>query len=223
MASDESPPGLIRTDAAGAIYEDIYCLICGYNLRGLAGDPVRCPECGNLNDLGTAAIPAEIIHLGMRNMETSPTMCAGCAFALVVFVSPFLFVAHLAYPCILMIAIPSLLGWIPFYFRMKRIYENRPGWRSILRDFHLATFCCSAGVPLLWLTVIFGVRQRNPTVGYWSFGMLLVTVALFVLGLRIYRSAQCRMVTMQREAAVRMAREFMRRKNTLELSRQASE
>lgn len=28
---------------------DRYCRLCGYNLRGLSGDSVRCPECGKLN------------------------------------------------------------------------------------------------------------------------------------------------------------------------------
>jgi hypothetical protein len=70
MTSDESPLDPIRTDASGAIDQDLYCLTCGYNLRGLSGDPLRCPECGNPNDLGTAAIPAEMIRRAMRGMET---------------------------------------------------------------------------------------------------------------------------------------------------------
>ncbi|MDO8628955.1 MAG: hypothetical protein Q7R41_00540 [Phycisphaerales bacterium] len=217
MTSDESPPGLIRTDASGAIDQDLYCLTCGYNLRGLSGDPVRCPECGSPNDLGTAAIPAEMIHRAMRNMETAPTICAGCAFALVVFASPFLMVAYRAYPCILVIAVPSLLGWIPFYFRMKRIYENRPGWRSILRDFHIATFLCAAGVPILWLMVLLSNRLVNPIHGNLWLTAVVTAAAMFMLGLRIYRGAQHRMVTMQRDAAVRIAREILRRQTTHEL------
>jgi hypothetical protein len=217
MTSDESPPGLVRTDAAGAIDQDLYCLTCGYNLRGLSGDPVRCPECGNPNDLGAAAIPADMIRSAMRRMETAPTTCAGCAFALVVFASPFLIITYHLYPCVLMIAIPALLGWIPFYFRMKRIYENRPGWRSILRDFHIATFLCAAGVPILWLMVLLANRLANPIRGTLALAAVVAAAALFVLGLRIYRAAQRRIVTMQRDAAVRIAREMLRRQTTLEL------
>lgn len=44
MAAPSSPSGPeIDTDA--------YCRRCTYNLRGLSGDPVRCPECGQLNTL----------------------------------------------------------------------------------------------------------------------------------------------------------------------------
>jgi hypothetical protein len=223
MTSDESPLDPIRTDVAGAIDQDLYCLTCGYNLRGLSGDPVRCPECGNPNDLGTAAIPAEMIGRAMRGMETAPTVCAGCAFALVVFASPLLMITYRLYPCILMIAVPSLLGWFPFYFRMKRVYENRPGWRSILRDFHIATFLCTAGVPILWLMVLLSSRLANPIHVTLAPAAVVTAVALFVLGLRIYRRAQHRMVTMQRDAAVRIAREALRRQTTLELIGRARE
>jgi hypothetical protein len=152
-----------------------------------------------------------------RYLETAPTTCAGCAFALFVFVSPFLMVAYRFYPCIFVIAVPSLLVWIPFYFRMKRIYENRPGWRSILRDFHIATFLCAAGVPIFWLMVLLSNRWANSIHGTLALAAVVTAAVLFVLGLRIYRGAQRRMVTMQRDAAVRMAREILRRQTTLEL------
>lgn len=36
-----------RLDPTSEIDFDLFCLTCGYNLRGLRGDPVRCPECGD--------------------------------------------------------------------------------------------------------------------------------------------------------------------------------
>lgn len=30
---------------------DARCMRCGYNLRGLSGDPIGCPECGFMNEL----------------------------------------------------------------------------------------------------------------------------------------------------------------------------
>ena len=54
---------------------DLYCLSCGYNLRGLSGDPINCPECGSLNPVGDVEIPAPIIAEQLRKMETSPAIC----------------------------------------------------------------------------------------------------------------------------------------------------
>ncbi|MHC4235736.1 MAG: hypothetical protein ACYSUQ_11520, partial [Planctomycetota bacterium] len=40
-----------------AAQEDLYCLECGYNLRGIAGDPRRCPECWYANSVADMRIP----------------------------------------------------------------------------------------------------------------------------------------------------------------------
>ena len=70
-----SEPTEPQTDAA-AIDTDLYCVECGYNLRGLSGDPVRCPECGYHNPLGDVKIPAEIITRQLREMESPLATCA---------------------------------------------------------------------------------------------------------------------------------------------------
>ncbi|MFA9476765.1 hypothetical protein ACERK3_00525 [Phycisphaerales bacterium AB-hyl4] len=38
-------------DAHWLLHGDLPCLGCQYNLRGLVGPTVKCPECGHLNDL----------------------------------------------------------------------------------------------------------------------------------------------------------------------------
>ncbi len=43
-APEQTGTGVPPTLAA-----DVPCSACGYNLRGLAGDAIRCPECGTLN------------------------------------------------------------------------------------------------------------------------------------------------------------------------------
>ncbi|MHC4443198.1 MAG: hypothetical protein ACYTF1_09325 [Planctomycetota bacterium] len=58
---------------------DLYCLQCGYNLRGHTGDPRRCPECGSLNPVGDLVLPAPLIKAQLRRMETAPTLCVGAS------------------------------------------------------------------------------------------------------------------------------------------------
>ena len=45
MATEATP------DAVEAIQRDLACPACGYNLRGLTGDVIPCPECGTDVDI----------------------------------------------------------------------------------------------------------------------------------------------------------------------------
>ena len=67
------------SDPTPVIDEDLYCLTCSYNLRGLSGDPVRCPECGNLNPLGGAELPPDLIAKQLKRLEGE---LGGCFVAL---------------------------------------------------------------------------------------------------------------------------------------------
>src|SRR5262245_4320370 len=69
---------------------DVYCLSCGYNLRGLSGDPCRCPECAHLNPIGDLLVPAGVISRYLRALETWPAVGAGAA----------------------LLGLPALAGWI---------------------------------------------------------------------------------------------------------------
>ena len=50
-----SGPGQVPADL------DLFCLGCGYNLRGLCGDPRCCPECGTNNRVSDLTIPSHVI------------------------------------------------------------------------------------------------------------------------------------------------------------------
>ncbi|MGH8629186.1 MAG: hypothetical protein ACREU7_00270 [Burkholderiales bacterium] len=49
---------------------DLFCLRCGYNLRGLAGDPVRCPECSYANRRSDLAEEGTPLRKRLRKIET---------------------------------------------------------------------------------------------------------------------------------------------------------
>ena len=209
------PPGsdskaAVATDAAGTIEEDIYCLTCGYNLRGLSGDPVRCPECGEHNNLGIAALPATLIRAAHRQMETLPTLCVAQVIG---FLLALLFVAIVDWPGRL---IPILVGggfigaWFLIRWRMRRSFDGRPGWGRILGDFHLATFFCTLLIPLFLLSMFLAMKLRMVLLGPALLVAVILAAVGFLWGLRIYHDARQRMDTMQREAAVRIARHHLR-------------
>jgi len=67
---------------SGAV--DLYCMGCGYNLRGQIGDPRRCPECGRQNSVQLMQIPAARIKRQLRLLESAPTYCfMGSTMALI--------------------------------------------------------------------------------------------------------------------------------------------
>jgi hypothetical protein len=51
------------------IDEDLYCLKCGYNLRGLTGAIVRCPECGSDNPVAGIDVPENFINAATKKLK----------------------------------------------------------------------------------------------------------------------------------------------------------
>ena len=60
-APQDKPPadGAEEQLSPKPIRDDFCCLACGCDLRGLSGEPVRCPECGGQNSLADLADGAE--------------------------------------------------------------------------------------------------------------------------------------------------------------------
>lgn len=211
------PPAVasIRRTTDGSIDEDVYCLGCGYNLRGLSGDPVTCPECGKPNPTGDLIIPTAAITLALHRMETAPTTCVGMSilafFSLFVAVMCILNGMSLIVPIVFIVA-STALG-ITALRHMRTQFSARPGWLRILFEFHLAAvIILVSGWFAISIPFAFAFRITS-----W-FGIPLVTmliaslssVAGLWLGLYIYRASRRRLATIQREAAVRMAKEILR-------------
>jgi len=218
MASDVAPESSNADDGAGLpIDEDLYCLYCGYNLRGLSGNPVRCPECGKFNDRVLIAIPAPLIHQALSNMETAPSMCVG-VFLVAVLIA-FLLLALGKFATAAILAMLAGLLWLPPYLRMKSNFDNRIGWRAILRDFHLATVLWVA--PLFWMIHV--LTAFRPPVQPPLLYILTYVIApgAFVLGMIVYRNAQKRIDELQRDKAVFMARHLLRKELTFDRERES--
>ena len=57
--------------------EDLYCITCGYNLRGLHTDPRRCPECGAVHTVEELRLPADLVSRQLWQLEACPKWSVG--------------------------------------------------------------------------------------------------------------------------------------------------
>ena len=123
---------------------DLFCLKCGYNLRGLPGDPRRCPECGHENAVADLLVPAKRITKALRNLETGPGMATAALAALLLWLLPLL-VAMLQQPRVSPIAwgavITGIAACIAAYVagvrKFRTTCRGQPEWTSALVRHHL--------------------------------------------------------------------------------------
>jgi hypothetical protein len=203
---------------------DLYCLQCGYNLRGHSGDPRRCPECGHLNPMGDLEIPAELITKQLERMETAPTACVA-AFSLVVLCTILWFYLiigesreFLPLLCLFCtIQIFSIILWIWGINRFKAACLGRPGWFSLLVKYHIygsILFC----IIVLSFAVYIGfkltnlyVRGLDTTELMLLIGVLAVVfLTIRIFGYRVRQNIKQDMDILQRGVAVDLARERLR-------------
>lgn len=198
---------------------DLYCLQCGYNLRGQAGDPRRCPECGYLNAIGDIEMPAAIISLQLRKMESAPTTCVAAvlvapvllaAVATVVF-RPRPDVGLVSFLGVLLIVLAAI--WLSAALRFRNNCLRREGWRLALAKYHLLALTICAGE----IGLIAAVMWADSGTGW---GRALIRPTLLIGSLAIlawavmrgYRWAVDSIRPLQREVAVRLARDYLRKR-----------
>ncbi len=127
---------------------DVYCLNCGYNLRGLSGDPVRCPECFSEASRQELRYPLRLIRQRARRMHLIAVI--GLVLSLASIVSLL---------CVSRIAAATLPLLVATVVSFRRVSRAAPGW---LR--HLQAF---------WA---FAVLQGFVIVGVWVVAAALLVV-----------------------------------------------
>jgi hypothetical protein len=208
---------------------DLFCLECGYNLRGLSGDPRRCPECGHLNPVGDLELPAEAIACQLRQMESNPAICAGMALIGGPFTLLFCLALALSPPgtqvdellCFLIPTAVAVIVWIVCVVGFRKSCRARPGWEGVLWHYHVYALglCVLVGGPLLVPLILFGASVDHYNSTLISYFVVALAVALsvsllviFTLGRKAHRKLKAILEPLQREAAVNIAREILRRR-----------
>ena len=209
------------TEPAGTIRIDLYCLSCGYNLRGLSGDPVRCPECGNLNPIGDVEIPAKYIKEQLERLESAPAYCVASMmfglptqfgfWALVIGsfrgangpVDVWIVLSALAFGAVAL--------WIACLLRFRNSCMRRAGWGNALVLYHL--------VGLIGIPTTIGSMGAVLYLAFQAFerGGLLIGIITCAAGLAaaagalllfcgLYRWLKAILEPLQRDVAVEIAR-----------------
>lgn len=181
--------------------EDVYCPECDYNLRGLYGDPLACPECGSSHPWGDLRFPVDLIWSQVDRLESLPTgnvawMFAALGGGLLALSSLPMWTAGVA-------LVVTGTGWIRSTSGLARACRHRPGWRVMLVEMHAAALLLTG----TWVAAVVALRFWT-TPGSDLIAVLLA-MAAFVFGLLgrvVYRDARRRLLRVRRMTAVALAK-----------------
>lgn len=190
---------------------DLFCLQCGYNLRGLSGDPRRCPECGYLNPLGELALPAELIRKQLRQLEGG---AAGCVAAVVVGLVA-LYLTLVNFACSVMLLVFSPVAWFVSARVFRESCLGRPGWKDALWRYHV--YALAIVIPLLAVVLLiwslpdlvpvnmrFAFRRKGA--GLTALMWLPVFALVLIGGPWAQRRVRAIIEPLQRDVAVKLAK-----------------
>ncbi|MFO0973228.1 MAG: zinc ribbon domain-containing protein [Phycisphaerae bacterium] len=202
---------------------DIYCLECGYNLRGLTGEPRRCPECGHLNPLGEAILPAALIRAQLDALESAPAAAVAVTLlALVVLMLTAKLMANgigdglLALFSLAVVAFSLAVScWAWKTFRTS--CGGDPRAARLFARFQAVgvVMCVATFLPLLGLL---DFANKGAAASNWVVQRGAVVAGLvgaggaWVLGYLEYQRVRREMRALQRDVAVRTARHVLRQR-----------
>jgi len=140
---------------------DAYCPNCKYNLRGLSGDPMRCPECGGRYMRAELRWPKKPRVMtrqerARRYLERSADLCAmatipGLVGAAVLLVAEY-YTRQVFWPMMIASVVIWLIGFALFAGRCRGL----PQWGRALAVYHLAAVPAMV-VDLVLVAVTWGV------------------------------------------------------------------
>lgn len=213
-----------QTTGTPAIERDLYCLSCGYNLRGLSGDPVRCPECGSLNAVAELGVPAGIVSPRLRQLEKVASDVSVGVMAVVPLQLLFWGVVagalarrlgHLG--CVAVtgaLAFGMLALWLAGTLRFRRLCCAQPGWLAALLAYCgwallqlVATFAAVFAWGIAVATVLW--RPYANWAGVTA-GIVLLVAAIALLAIFVCwsnRRARARLSRLLRSFAITLIRE----------------
>jgi hypothetical protein len=200
---------------------DLYCPGCGYNLRGLPGDPIRCPECGRMCPLREVELPAAMIKRRLVRLESASAYSVFFLYGAIGAVLFALSNASLSAPGGTSMAPCGLVGCIfglaAALAVSRRSCDAHPDWPLALAQYHffgLLMFGGAFGMVMLYhrlFTATIGFSPRPiggvSTASAYLMGLGVTLIACGFWTAWTYRRAVAHLRLLQRDVAVRIARE----------------
>lgn len=122
---------------------DLYCPACNYNLRGLTGEPFRCPECGGQFLRYELRVPKQ--RRVLTCLELKRRYLGGCADLCAMAVLPgllgawgFAFASTYTRPLFMPVTITSAIIWLAGFTLFARGCHGLPKWGWALAVYHVA-------------------------------------------------------------------------------------
>lgn len=139
-----------QDQARWLIVGELPCLRCGYNLRGLVGPVLRCPECAHANDLrDPTPWRAKALPVGVRQRQHWPASAVLLSFPTlpVIFVGVITWITQPVNGAIVTIfGIPLLVVWIITCVRWVKSCQH-PLWSVVvLLALHVANWAILLGL-----------------------------------------------------------------------------
>lgn len=142
--------------------QDVYCLNCEYNLRGLPGDPVRCPECGQTFDRDELDVSPLAVANRLSRLENIATFSAmllgGGVLGLAIGASG----VEKGMCCSATALVVGLPLWGIAAVQFKRLSADAVGWLGALLGFQVRTAAVFLAILLVALTVVEMASVSDP-------------------------------------------------------------
>jgi len=206
---------------------DLYCLYCGYNLRGLSTDPRRCPECGHENAVADMLVPAKQIKKALTRLETAPAMATGAVVVALVWLLPISIGmarsgnnSTFVWRLIIASLIVCLAMYIVGVRRFRASCSADSSWETAMLKHHffglLAAVCITVLVGMccyLLIAIIMSVGSSTPVISAVQMGLCGVVGAVSFAGSWLFgRLAKRSIAPLQRARAAEMARAYARQR-----------
>lgn len=210
---------------------DLYCVECGYNLRGLTGEVLRCPECGTNNPLTDLAPAASAIQRHIRNMERSlnaavvmTTLSIVPLMVLLLLSRSYTLRTIASTPAIIipLAALAALLlgCWVSCMVRFRRLALCSNAWLRSALVYHLwvVPLVLLAGGPIIAMALVLRgfvdmTFRARPPLTYLGlqlvFGLLWIALCAWLapaLRTRLHASIE----PLRRESALHITRDYLR-------------